>query len=245
MSPRQSKSGSRATGRTRGARSGKRAGGRAANDTRRAAAGGRGPQAGRRTPARAKRGRRSGSSAGYALKLLQQDHRAVAAALTQFASAAHEEKRQIARRICAMLKVHTQMEEELLYPAARDVLGAQDAHLVAEARVEHAAVKDLIAQIEAAEEVDEQYEARVRVMGEFVKHHVREEETELFPQLARTPLDLDALGERLAQRKRELVAEQPHDGQGLHDEEESAMPRNRSRGGGRGHRSASLHARRR
>ena len=250
MSPRQSKS--------RGARGGKRAGRgsahsrslsagrRSANNTRRVASSRRGPQASRRTSARGKRGRRAASSASYAVKLLQQDHRAVAAALAEFESAEREEKLEIARRICKMLEVHTRMEEELLYPAARDVLDSDEAHLVAEARVEHAAVKDLIAQIAASGQVDEQCEAKVCVMGEFVKHHVHEEENEIFPRLERSSLDLDALGERLEERKRELMGEEAwgaHDGLGMHEEEESGMPGGRSRGG-RGHRSASLHARR-
>jgi hemerythrin-like domain-containing protein len=181
------------------------------------------------------------------VKLLKQDHQAVAEAVEEFESAEHEEKQEIARRICKMLKVHAQIEEELLYPAARDALDSEDAHLVAEARVEHASVKDLIEQIEAREEVDEQYEAKVCVMGEFVKHHVREEETELFPRLERSSIDLDALGERLEERKRELMGEQAgssRDGMGMHEDEESGMPGGRPRGG-RGHRATSLHARRR
>ena len=224
MSPRQSKNGSRSAGRTR-----------------------RGSQAARQTPARAKRGGRSRSSASYAVKLLQQDHRAVAQALAQFESAAHDEKQEIARRICRMLKVHTQMEEELLYPAAREVLDADDAHLVAEARVEHASVKDLIEQIEAREEVDEQYEAKVCVMGEFVKHHVHEEETELFPQLERSSLDLEALGEQLEERKRELMGE-PRSGERPDTMSGSgALPPGMASGTarGRGHRPASVHTRRR
>src|SRR6185437_5827163 len=167
MSSRQSKSRSRSADRTRGARGGKRAGSssshsrslsasrRAAGNTRRATAARRGPQ-----PGRSKRGRRGDSSASYALKLLKQDHRAVAEALEEFETAERDEKQAVARRICKMLTVHAQIEEELLYPAARDVLGSEDAHLVAEARVEHASVKDLIGQIEDREQLDEQYEAK-------------------------------------------------------------------------------------
>jgi len=253
MSPRQSKTGSRSANRTRGARGGGKragrgsshsrplsAGARAGSNTRRAAATRRGSQGGRATSARAKRGRRSDSSAPYAVKLLKQDHRAVAQALEEFESAEHEEKQSIARRICKMLTVHTQLEEELLYPAARDALRSDDAHLVAEAHVEHEAVKDLIQQIEQREEVDEEYEAKVEVMGEYVKHHVSEEETELFPKLQRSSVDLDALGERLEERKMELTG---GDARG-EEEEDSGMPSGRSRGG-RGHRSTGLHARRR
>ncbi|MGH8149817.1 MAG: hemerythrin domain-containing protein, partial [Steroidobacteraceae bacterium] len=199
--------------------------------------------------ARSKRGRRSGSSASYAVKLLRRDHRAVAQALEEFASAEHEEKLSIAQHICRMLTVHTQIEEELLYPAARDALSAEDAHLVPEAHVEHASVKELIQQIQQREEVDEEYAARVEVMGEYVKYHVSEEENELFPKLERSSLDLDALGERLEERKRELMgedAESAHDGPGMQDEEEkeSGMPGGRPRGG-RGHRPSAMHARRR
>ena len=254
MSPRQSKTGSRRASRSGGERGGGKrtgrgnspsrslsAGRRAASNTRRAAAG----RSGRASPVRAKRGRRSDSSAAYAVKLLKQDHRAVAQALKEFESAGHEEKQAIAQRICRMLAVHTQLEEEILYPAAREALDSDDAHLVAEAHVEHASVKDLIRQIEQREEVDEEYEAKVEVMGEYVQHHVSEEEGELFPKLERSSLDLDALGERIEERKMTLTGGRADDdGQGLHDEEESGMAGGRSRGG-RGHRSAGLHARRR
>ncbi|HVS75608.1 MAG TPA: hemerythrin domain-containing protein [Steroidobacteraceae bacterium] len=271
MSPRQSKTGSRSASRARGTRAGgKRAASRSGSHSRsssarqrsaasasRAASGRRGSQKSREVSTRAGRSR-ARAAAPYALKLLQQDHRAVAQSLEEFESAEREEKQAIARRICRMLTVHSQIEEELLYPAARDVLRAEDAHLVAEARVEHASLKDLIGQIEDREQMDEQYEAKVRVLGEYVKHHVGEEESELFPRLERSSLDLEALGERLEERKRELSGEQaqgvaegaqPHDGgsEGLQREEEasheSVMPSGRARGG-RGHRPTGLHARR-
>lgn len=248
MSPRQSKRGSRSAGRAGGGGSA----GRGSSQSRslsasRRTASNTGPAPARRAPrtaASSKRGRRSGSSASYAVKLLQQDHRAVADALEEFQSAEPEQKRSIAQRICRMLTVHAQIEEELLYPAARGALAADDAHLVAEARVEHASVKDLIRQIEQREEVDEDYEAKVEVMGEFVKHHVKEEETELFPKLERSSLDLEALGERLEERKSELMGEEGsrRDGQAMQEEEQSALPGGRYRGRGR---SSGLHARRR
>lgn len=202
----------------------------------------------REISARSKRGRRM-ESASHAVKLLKQDHRAVEEALEEFESAERDEKQSIAHRICKMLIVHAQIEEELLYPAARDVLDSEDSHLVAEARVEHASVKDLIRQIEDREQLDEQYEAKVQVLGEYVKHHVGEEEKQLFPRLEHSSLDLDALGERLEERKRELMGEEAqgmHDGQGMQEEEgslEGGMPGARSRGG-RGPRSTGLHARR-
>jgi hemerythrin superfamily protein len=175
------------------------------------------------------------------VKLLKQDHRAVAQALEEFESAERAKKQAIAQRICKMLTVHAQIEEELVYPAARDAFDSDDAHLVAEARVEHASLKDLIGQIEDCAAVDEEYEAKVCVLGEYTQHHVSEEEGELFPRLERSSLDLEALGERLAERKRELMGEDTQEGQGM---EEDSETRGRPRGG-RGQRPSSLHARRR
>jgi hemerythrin superfamily protein len=266
MSSRHSKTGSRSASRARAGRGGKSSGrgGSASRslsatrakqgNTRRAAsarggASARGTASGRRGShagrgGSAGRSRRSEASAPYAVKLLKQDHRAVADALEEFEAAAREQKQAIARQICKMLTVHAQIEEELLYPAARDALDSEESHLVAEARVEHASVKDLIRQIEEREQLDEQYEAKVQVLGEYVKHHVAEEETELFPQLERTSLDLQALGERLEERKRELMGSQGEALAGHDEEEESGMSSSRSRGG-RGHRHTPLNARRR
>jgi hemerythrin superfamily protein len=174
-----------------------------------------------------------------AVKLLKQDHRAVADALEEFESAEREEKQAIAQRICKMLTVHAQIEEELLYPAARDAFDSDDAHLLAEARVEHASLKELIGQIESRKQVDEEYEAKVCVLGEYTQHHVSEEESELFPRLERSSLDLEALGERLEERKKELMGEDMEEGA-----EEESESGGRSRGG-RGQRSSPVHARRR
>jgi hemerythrin superfamily protein len=225
MSSRKSKSVSRSGSRARSARSAKRGGERSA--------------------ARAKGGRRFGASAPHAVKLLKQDHRAVERALREFESAAGEAKHTIGQRICQLLTVHAQIEEELLYPAAREALSSRDEHLVAEARVEHSSVKDLIGQIESHDEADEEYEARVQVLGEYVKHHVGEEEKQLFPRLERSSLDLEELGERLEQRKGELMgseAESSAESRTREEDEEGAVPGGRSREG-RGQRSGALRAR--
>lgn len=239
MSSRKSKSGSRTASRTRSARSGAGRGGSGRSRSLEAKRRGGG------NAARAKRGRRSASSAPHAVKLLKQDHRAVERALEEFESAAGEEKQAIGQRICQLLTVHAQIEEELLYPAAREALSSRDEHLVAEARVEHSSVKDLIGQIENHDEVDEEYEARVRVLGEYVQHHVGEEEKQLFPRLERSSLDLEELGERLEQRKGELMgseAEAPEESRTREEDEEGALPGGRSREG-RGQRSGALRAR--
>jgi hemerythrin superfamily protein len=150
--------------------------------------------------------RRGGSAASKsAIQLLKQDHREVEQLLRGFESGRSGRKEDIARQICQALTVHAQIEEEIFYPAAREALRRDDEELVAEATVEHASLKDLISQIEASEQSDEIFEARVKVLGEYVKHHVREEEGEIFPKLQKTSVDLEALGEQLSQRKNQLM----------------------------------------
>ena len=151
------------------------------------------------TPAK-KRG--SGTDA---VALLKQDHREVADLIDQVEYAEGEELEGIAERMCQLLTVHAQIEEEILYPAAREAL--EDGDLVAEANVEHASAKDLIAKIEAMSADDEEYKATVTVLGEYVKHHVKEEEGEMFPELKKSELDLQEIGDSLAARKLELMQE--------------------------------------
>jgi len=143
-----------------------------------------------------------------ALSLLKADHRQVAKMLEDYEDQDDDDgKEAVAEKICAALTVHAQIEEEIFYPAARAALDEEDAALVDEADVEHGTVKDLISQIEASSAQEHHYDARVKVLGEYVKHHVKEEETELFPKLESADLDLAALGKRLAARKEELEAE--------------------------------------
>jgi hemerythrin superfamily protein len=158
----------------------------------------------RATPA-SKRGSRSNGSRSDALTLLKQDHRQVAALIEEVEDAEGKELEAIAERICALLTVHAQIEEELLYPAAKKALDETD--LVAEALVEHATAKDLIAKIEGMSSSDDEYKATVTVLGEYVKHHVKEEESEMFPKLKKADVDLETLGERLAARKMEIMQE--------------------------------------
>ena len=139
-----------------------------------------------------------------AIALLQADHREVDSLFDAFeASSDAAQKKALADKICLALKVHTQIEEELLYPPAREQTG--DGDLIDEALVEHAGAKTLIAQIEAMQPGQPLYDARVKVLGEQVRHHVEEEETELFPEVRASGMDLAALGARLAARKAELT----------------------------------------
>jgi hemerythrin superfamily protein len=146
-----------------------------------------------------------------AIDLLTADHKEVKALFKEYdklvkAEAESGEKQAIALQICVMLTAHATAEEELFYPAAREVLG-EDEDLVDEADVEHASAKDLIAQIETGTPDDPLYDAKVKVLGEYIDHHVKEEEGEMFPKVRKSDLDLDALGQDIAARKAELLAE--------------------------------------
>jgi hemerythrin superfamily protein len=144
------------------------------------------------------------SGAPDAIALLESDHREVEALFERYEAANEDaEKGEIAAQICLALKVHAQIEEELFYPPARDETG--DTDLVDEAVVEHMGAKTLIAQIEAMRPGQPLYDAKVKVLSEQVRHHVEEEETELFPEVRETKMNLETLGAKLTARKAELL----------------------------------------
>jgi hemerythrin superfamily protein len=140
-----------------------------------------------------------------AIALLKQDHRAVEALFDEFEDADESEQSELATRICQMLTVHTQIEEELLYPQAKEAFGEEEDEMVYEAEVEHGSAKELIAKIEAGTPEDPEFKALVKVLSEYVKHHVKEEEKQMFPALKEAELDLKELGGQLAQRKMQLL----------------------------------------
>jgi len=157
-----------------------------------------------------------GTGSPDAIELLMTDHREVKALFKEYdklvkADADAGEKQVVAAQICVMLTAHATAEEELFYPRAREVLG-DDEDLVDEADVEHTSAKELIAQIEAGSPDDPLYDAKVKVLGEYIDHHVKEEEGEMFPKVRKSDLDLDALGEEIAARKAELMGQdsEPH-----------------------------------
>jgi len=140
-----------------------------------------------------------------AIALLEQDHREVEAMFEQFEKLdSKAEKARLAAKICLSLTVHTTIEEEILYPPAHKKI---EHDLVDEAIVEHNGAKQLIAEIEAMTPREHLYDAKVKVLGEYVKHHVKEERDEMFPQLRKSNIDLRALGEKLLQRKAALLAQ--------------------------------------
>jgi hemerythrin superfamily protein len=148
--------------------------------------------------------RKSAPKPKDAIALLRADHKKVSALFEQFEnSRAASRKKDLVAQICNELSVHTQLEEEIFYPHVKAAL--DDSELVPEANVEHASIKELIEQVQDAEPDGEGYDARVKVMSEYVKHHVREEQNEMFPKLRKTDLDLVALGRRMAARRHELM----------------------------------------
>ena len=110
----------------------------------------------------------------------------------------------MAQAICAKLKAHTTIEEEIFYPAARSAGVEKD--LLDEADIEHASAKDLIAQIESGSPGDDHYDAKVKVLGDYVTHHVIEEQTEMFTKCRRAGMDLLGLREQMQARKEQLLA---------------------------------------
>jgi hemerythrin superfamily protein len=143
-----------------------------------------------------------------AIALLKADHRAVEKIFDAFEKAADDDleaKGTLARRACEELTVHAIIEEELLYPAAHRALEKQDEIDVDEAYVEHYLVKTLIEKFDSLRPGDDGFDATFNVMSELVKHHVEEEESELFPELRESGIDLVALGVKLAARKNELM----------------------------------------
>ncbi len=145
-----------------------------------------------------------------AIELLLADHRKVEDLFERYEEAKEggdEHKRAIAERICGELTVHAQVEEELFYPWLRENLDDDEMEMVEEAQVEHNGAKDLIAQIQGSTDVDAVYDAKVKVLSEYIKHHVKEEETEIFPSVKDQKEALDELGQEMAARKGDLMEE--------------------------------------
>ncbi|EWS63505.1 hypothetical protein Y695_03265 [Hydrogenophaga sp. T4] len=140
-----------------------------------------------------------------AIAMLKADHTAVSEMFAEYEkSRSIPKKKALVAEICTALSVHAQIEEEIFYPAVKAAL--KDKLLVPEATVEHTSVKDLIAQIEGLEPDGEMYDAKVKVLSEYVKHHVKEEQNEMFPKAKSSSLDMDDLGAQMAARKDELLA---------------------------------------
>jgi hemerythrin superfamily protein len=137
-----------------------------------------------------------------AIALLKADHRQVERWFTQFQKAKKtERKAMLAEKICGALRMHMRIEEEIFYPAF--LVATQEMDLHHEAQVEHAGAKRLVGEIEAMRPGDEYYDAKVKVLSEMIKHHVKEEEKPggLFAEARKSEMDLDDLGRRMAARR--------------------------------------------
>ncbi|MBZ2208353.1 hemerythrin domain-containing protein [Massilia soli] len=147
-----------------------------------------------------------------AIALLTEDHAKVKAMFEQYeglGDRAYATKQKLAIQICTELTKHATAEEEIFYPAVRAATKEDD--LLDEATVEHASAKDLIEQIMSMDSEDELFDAKVKVLGEQIEHHVEEEEGEMFPKARKAGLDLVALGEEIQARKDEITIPQRMD----------------------------------
>ena len=148
----------------------------------------------------------SSSKVQDAIALLRADHKLVSALFAEYEKASStSKKKMLVSQICTELSVHAQVEEEIFYPAVKQAL--RDKEMIPEALVEHATLKVLIGQVEGIEPDGEMFDAKIKVLSEYVKHHVKEEQ--MFPQARASKLDMVALGSALASRKLELLAMRP------------------------------------
>jgi len=152
-----------------------------------------------------------------AIQILTADHREVSKIFEQFEKIKDKDdaakKQSLVQRACDELTIHAQVEEEIFYPALRKAL--EDDDLIDEAVVEHISAKQLIAELETMEPGDDLYDAKFTVLGEYVKHHVKEEQNEIFPKAKKSKVDLKQLGQEISERKEEMKSEL-----GLETEEE-------------------------
>ena len=157
------------------------------------------------TSARKPATKRAAPSRPDAIALLKADHKKVSDLFEQYEKSRSATKKQtIVATICRELTVHAMIEEEIFYPAVKAAL--KDKELVPEAIVEHATLKEFIAKVDGKLPDGEMFDAHVQVFGEYVKHHVKEEQNEMFPKARKTKLDMKALGQQMLERKEALMA---------------------------------------
>ena len=168
----------------------------------------------------------SGTQAQDAVAMLMADHKKVKKLFSDFNKLREEgsdkDKSAIVYQICNELKIHTELEEEIFYPAVRKAI--DDSDLMDEALVEHAGAKDLIAQLEDASPDDDLYDAKVSVLGEQIDHHVKEEEGEMFPKAKKAKVDTDALGATMLNRKIALMDKMGMSAESNDSADEDAKP---------------------
>lgn len=158
----------------------------------------------------ATRAKKAENKAPDALELLKEDHQTVQRLFKDFEkiqeNGSPEEKLNIVLQACSELKVHTEVEEQIFYPAIREAIDEE--LLLDEAEIEHKSAKDLITQLEGMKSDDPKFDAVFTVLGEYIVHHVEEEEKEMFPKVKKAKLDLAELGERMQELKDNLMGGQ-------------------------------------
>ena len=158
------------------------------------------------TTQRARTSRAKKSQSKDAIAFLKADHREVEGWFADFEKTGSDTRKQkLANQICMALEIHTEIEEEIFYPAAREAGVEED--MMDEADVEHNSAKKLIAEIKSGKAGDDHWDAKVHVLSEMIKHHVKEEEQRdgMFAKAKKADLDLETLGEQLSTRKKALM----------------------------------------
>lgn len=186
-----------------------------------------------KTASKAKASHHVSKASQDVLHLLSEDHKKVIDMFDEFeqmkkkGDTDDEAKQILVESACTELTIHAQVEEEIFYPAARDAIDDMD--LLDEAEVEHASARQLMTELAAMQPDDDLYDAKFTVLGEYVKHHIQEEEKQLFPKVKKSDMDLDELAEEIRQRKMELREELGVIPEGEEDYEdmESAKPSQR------------------
>ncbi len=141
-----------------------------------------------------------------AVEMLREDHKKVKGLFEEFEKAEEDdEKQRIVRTTLNELTIHAALEEEIFYPAVRELI--EDDDQMDEALEEHHVAKLIIAELQDMKPGDEHFDAKFKVLAESVKHHIEEEESEILPKAEEMELDQEALGEEMAERKTELQAE--------------------------------------
>ena len=158
-----------------------------------------------------------------AIELLKQDHREVEILFKEFEKLeedGEEAVEQVIATACTELKIHDKLEMEIFYPAVRQQAEEEEVEdLLNEAEVEHTTVRDLIKTIEGMSAGDEKRTAHFTVLMEYVKHHVKEEEKEMFPKVKKLDLDRAQLAQQMKERKAELMAEMGVDAEAVEEDE--------------------------
>ena len=145
------------------------------------------------------------TTANPVLTMLKADHKKVKALFGEYEDASPRKQQAIAKTTIQALEIHAGLEEGLIYPAIRE--GIDDEELMNEANEEHHLVHVLIAELKKLDPSDDTFKAKFTVLGELVKHHVKEEEGTMFPQAQKAKIDWQELNAEALERKDELLAQ--------------------------------------